>query len=229
MKKSFVYNSYRHHYESIMDVIHEMEDLDKELLQTDLENLLAFNHTYLIITKAVASKLGQKYFNNDELMQTLDINFAGYYFLALKDYVEGKSTPPAWALLFDACKKNNLLQSIYMGMGVNAHVNNDLSQSLRDVIQDTSYKEDFDKVNTIIHYSTPEVIKYLKEENTVVNTVKNISLPIYSFALSITIQKWRENAWNDSRKLIAHTISEEKIENQAYTMAKKLVFFKRIL
>jgi hypothetical protein len=121
------------------------------------------------------------------------------------------------------------MQSIYMGMGVNAHVNNDLSQSLRDVINDASYKEDFDKVNTIIHYSTPEVIKYLQEKNAVVNTVKNISLPIYSFALSITIQKWRENAWNDSRKLITHTISEEKIENQAYTMAKKLVFFKRIL
>ncbi len=206
-----------------------MEDLDKELLETDMESLIAFNHTYLIITKAVSSKLGQNYFHNDERMQALDINFAGYYFDALKNYIDGQLTPPAWEILFDACKKDHLMQSIYMGMGVNAHVNNDLSQSLRDVINDASYKEDFDKVNTIIHYSTPEVIKYLQEKNAVVNTVKNISLPIYSFALSIIIQKWRENAWNDSRKLIAHTISEEKIENQAYTMAKKLVFFKRIL
>lgn len=229
MKKSFVYNAYRHHYESIVDVIREMEDLDKELIETDMQNLIAFNHTYLIITKAVASKLGQNYFHNDERMQELDINFAGYYFNALKNYIDGQHTPPAWRILFDACKKDHLLQSIYMGMGVNAHVNNDLSQSLRDVIEDTNYKEDFDKVNTIINYSTPAVIRYLKEKNKVVNTAKNILLPIYSCALSTTIQKWRENAWNDSRKLITHTISEEKIENQAYTMAKKLVFFKRIL
>ena len=158
MKKSFVFNSYRQHYDSIVDVIREMEDLDKELLETDMENLIAFNHTYLIITRAVAAQLGKNYFHNDELMQKLDINFAGYYFEALKNYIDGHTTPPAWKILFDVCKKGYLLQSIYMGMGVNAHVNNDLSQSLRDIIEDESYKEDFDKVNTIIKYSTSEVV-----------------------------------------------------------------------
>src|SRR3712207_4170746 len=108
----FTYTSY-HKVKTIEQVITQLEQLDVELTGTDLENLIAFNHTYLIITKNVYAKIGTGFFQRDELMRNIDVCFANYYVDALHNYLTNKPCPPAWQVLFDACKQNNTYQFIY--------------------------------------------------------------------------------------------------------------------
>lgn len=229
MKTQFLYKSFTHTFRTIDDVMTQMRMLDEELVNTELQNLIAFNHTYLIITETVSSRFGHHYFSDDALMQQLDINFAQYYFNPLKDYVAGKTIPQAWQILFDACKNNNLYQAIYMGMGVNAHVNNDLGQSLFDVVDDEGYESDFNKVNKLIDLSIPKVIHSLKERSRLSNTTKNIALPLYTFILRKMIRRWRQNAWNNFIGLKQARLTPQMIEGNAEKIARRLAFCKDIL
>ena len=211
----FSYSSYQKVIDSIDGIIAHMINLEKELENTDLHNLRAFNHTYLIITKAVAAKLNTGYFQDDLQMEQLDINFAYYYFNALYNYIHKKSVPPSWKLLFDACKQGNKYQFIYMALGVNAHVNNDLGQSLNDVIKNIKYREDFDKVNQIIHNNTKEVVEWLDEKSSIIDHLKNIFQPLYAFVLDFIIRKWRDYAWKNFLELQGHKITKDQIEQNA--------------
>lgn len=212
----------------IDDVIRQMTDLDEELTNSSLHNLKPFNLTYKIITAGVRERFGTRYFQDDELMQSLDVRFADYFFSPLSAYISGYPLPPAWKTLFDLCPRNVTLQAIYMGLGVNAHVNNDLSQALNDVIHSPDYITDFLKVNTIIKNKTPEVISSLREEGFITNAVKNIALPIYSYILQYTIEGWRNNAWNLYLKLQQKAILVQEIEEHAQKTALVLTRIPKI-
>jgi hypothetical protein len=206
-----------------------MKQLETELTGTDMQNIIAFNHTYLIITEAVADQLNKEFFNDDLLMEKFDIQFARYYFNALKKYVDRKVIPPSWVLLFDLSKQNKTYQFIYMALGVNAHVNNDLSQSLYDTISEESYRKDFDKVNTLIQQKIPLVVSSLKEDNTFVNTSKNILQPLYASLLYLLIKSWRKNAWDSYINLKSETLSKKDIEEHARKIGLIFTKFKKIV
>jgi hypothetical protein len=196
--------------------------LEKELKNTEMQNLVAFNHTYLIITRNVAEKLGKNYFNNDELMEKFDIHFSRYYFDALYNYVHEEACPPSWKILFNLCKKDNLYQFMYMALGVNAHVNNDLGLTIFDIVKDDSYKKDYDKVNIIIKKSIKEVVNFLEEKSRPLNSAKNSFQPVYSYFLYKIIQKWRHNAWENYTMLKAQSVRKTDIEKKAEKTAGKL-------
>ena len=206
-----------------------MKQLETELTSTDMQNIIAFNHTYLIITEAVADQLNKEFFNDDLLMEKFDIQFARYYFNALKNYVDNKTTPPAWKILFDLSKQNKTYQFIYMALGVNAHVNNDLGQSLYDIISVESYKKDFDKVNKVIQQKIPLVVSSLKEDNIFVNTSKNLLQPLYAFILYLLIKAWRKNAWNTYISLKNENLSKGDIEEHARKIGSIFTRFKKIM
>lgn len=207
---------------TIEETLEHMKNLSLELAGTSLENLIAFNHTYYIITKNVYKKLGTGIFTDDELMRKTDVVFGNYYFKALKAYTEGKPCAPAWHVLFDACVKNNHYQFIYMAMGVNAHVNNDLPQTLVDVMEGSLEKEDYMKINAIIASSLEEVITSLKEKNRVLNKSQDLLLPLYALFLNSLIKNWRNNAWDCYEHLLAKNYTVNNVETIAEVVARRL-------
>ncbi len=155
-----------------------------------MEDLIAFNHTYAVITRNVVSKLGSQYFSDDKSMQKIDVNFGNYYFRALKGYIETGKCTPSWQYLFDACRNKSHFQFIYLALGVNAHVNNDLPQTLFEVLRGNIHSGDYFKVNTIISQSINEVMTKLKEKNKALNTIENLLHPLYSYFFNWIIQNW---------------------------------------
>lgn len=210
-------------YKGGSEVYVRLFELDQALIKYNLLHLIPFNHTYGVITRAVVEKLGTGYFSHDELMQKLDVRFASYYFTSLEKYINNEvGIPPAWQTLFEA-NTGTTYQAILMGLGVNAHVNNDLSQALHDVIDDLSYKTDFGAVNKIIHACIPEVIYYLKEASFLSNSAKNLLLPFYSWLLDKTIKNWRDHAWEDFIRLNTSHITIHEIEKDAQKRAHGLI------
>lgn len=222
MQKHFTYASYVSSFHTVVDVMKHQEALQKELTGTDMENLRAFNKTYFIITTNVFNQLGKRYFRDEDSMQKLDIVFAQYYFDALKRYVTHQNITPSWKILFDNCKQNTSYQFIYMALGVNAHVNNDLGYSLFAVITDEQFKKDFDAVNKIIDESISEVVKELIETSSLVTLGQNYALGIYKWMLTAVIKKWRKNAW-DNYLLLKSNGDTEIIAQNAQRIAKELL------
>ncbi|MDQ3099265.1 MAG: DUF5995 family protein [bacterium] len=216
----FTYSCFKKNYNTIQDVIIQMDALNNELLHSNMQNLRAFNTTYLIITKAVEARLGSGYFEDDASMPLFDIIFAQYYFYALKDYLQDKEVAPAWRILFDACKKNNLFQIQYMAIGVNAHVNNDLPLSLSDM--DKNNYQDYLKINHVISNAIPEVISSIKEKNIVIENIENNLLFVYKPFLAFLIKKWRHSAWQQYALLKENRIVKSQIEIRAKKIANYL-------
>ena len=150
------------------------------------------------------------------------------FFNALKNYTIGKNLPPAWRILFDSSKSNNLYQFIYMALGVNAHVNNDLAFTLHDVVRNDSYQSDFNKVNTIIHQSLKEVIESLNEPSKLITLAEKSLLPLYTTFLDSLIKNWRNRTWINYKNLRDKKMNSEMVENVAEKIAQKLVKIKNI-
>lgn len=221
--KKFLFSTYRKNVDSVPAVMDCMQLIQDELVGTNLSNLQAFNQTYYIITKNVYSRIGTGYFQHDEIMSVVDIDFAKYYFDSLYAFVNNKTCPPSWEKLFHFCQKNNSYKIIYMALGVNAHVNNDLGISLANVISDPSiFTEDFLKVNMIIDESLDEVILALKEETKIIKTLQNETRVIYSFFLRKLIRNWRDNAWGNCIMLQKKERTIQEIEIKAGKIADKL-------
>lgn len=214
--KQFTYKSYKNKFQDIPAVMDHMMELQNELRRTDLSNLQLFNKTYYIITKNVYAKIGTGFFSEEETMKKLDINFARYYFDALKMYIEKRPTTPAWEIMFDVCKKDESIPFIYLALGVNAHVNNDLGMSLYDVIQDNEFKIDFYKVNPVIYSSINEVIS-------------EVRLPkFYNQFMKFLIFHWRNNAWKNFTGLQTEMKTKSVIQKKAYQLAQELAKVKSI-
>ncbi len=221
----FQFRCYKNNLRTIDDVIKQMEEVDRELVGTNLENLIAFNHTYLIITKHVVSLLHKKYFQKDLLMQQIDITFAKYYFTALYGFVTGKKIVPAWDMCFRFCQKDSSYQWVYMALGVNAHVNNDLAFTLSELR--SSNEHDYLLVNKIIDRSLLEVVTSLQEQSFSIRNLQQRCLWMYSFILKIIIRNWRKNAWKNFRALQDRKISAKTIEGNALRTAERLTYISR--
>lgn len=190
--------------------MNHMFEIQDELTGTNLSHLQYFNCTYIIITKNVFAQTNSGYFTDATAMKQLDMNFASYYFDALKDYSDGKVGTPAWEVTFDFCKKDTSLPLIYLALGVNAHVNNDLGLALFDSIKNTTFKNDFDKVNAIIFESLEEVIKTV-----------HLSV-LYKPFMGFLIYHWRKHAWNNYLGLVNKTKTRSTIEEKSASIAKEL-------
>ncbi|CAN5182694.1 hypothetical protein BH09PAT2_BH09PAT2_07940 [soil metagenome] len=213
---------------TIEEVKNQMTSLDYELEGTDMKNLIAFNHTYLIITRNVYDKLNTEYFADDELMKKTDVCFGNYYFDALHQYINTNDCPPAWRILFDACRRNDTYQFVYMAMGVNAHVNNDLPQTLHDVMKGNICKEDYEYINDIIGYSISEVVDALDEKNVFLHLSEHLGTLFYTQFLKYIICKWRSRAWNQYIDLNNGLIFVDAVEKEAQKKAIILAKIQKI-
>lgn len=92
-----------------------------------------FLGTYLRTTRAVAAALDAGMFEDPEWVARWDVDFAGLYLDALEAYRADPAGPAApWRLAFGA--KPGLPPEAHVLLGMNAHINFDLPQSLVRVI-----------------------------------------------------------------------------------------------
>jgi hypothetical protein len=114
------------------DVIARMAAL-LAVLEADGDPARFFLATYLRITRAVRTALDSGLFEDPSWVATWDVDFAGLYIDALEAYRRDPATAPApWRQAFDAT--STLRPQAHVLLGVNAHINYDLPQSLVRVI-----------------------------------------------------------------------------------------------
>jgi hypothetical protein len=113
-----------------------------------------FTHTYALITRTLASGIGQTGFKDEEWVTSLAESFARLYFQALDASDQNGVTPKVWAEVFRVLKteRTTVLEDLVFAM--TAHIVNDLPLALEQVgltdSQQVSHIRDFHLVNDIL-------------------------------------------------------------------------------
>jgi Family of unknown function (DUF5995) len=121
----------------------------------------AFNDLYLTITQRVEAALTTDA-AEPEFLEMLDIEFAKRYFDALRLWNDDDSdTPDVWEVLFKRSRDEQMSQLVAAMLGVNAHINHDLSLALvatwaeSGAPEDDTVHPDYLLVNTIFYEEIP--------------------------------------------------------------------------
>ena len=108
------------------------------LLEADGDPARFFLATYLRITRAVRTALDGGLFEDPSWVATWDVDFAGLYLDALTAHRrDPASAPGPWRLAFGA--RPDLPPEAHVLLGMNAHINYDLPQSLVRVIPSAEF------------------------------------------------------------------------------------------
>lgn len=152
---------------SIEDVIQRMQALDNALTVDD--GLKWFNLLYLTVTQQVKNSPPQDGWHDPLWIEHLDVVFAGLYFKAVVDFVQGSPVASSWQALFEARRSQGIDRIQFALAGMNAHINHDLSLALVDVDAEmhkglgrgTPEHDDYEHVNGLLEAVLPQALKLL--------------------------------------------------------------------
>jgi hypothetical protein len=100
-----------------------------------------FLATYLRTTRAVAEELDRGGFRDPEWVERWDVAFADLYLDAVEAAQAGRRPPEPWAVAFGAGDRDGLPPLRHVLLGMNAHINYDLAQSLLAVISEPEFDD----------------------------------------------------------------------------------------
>lgn len=203
-----------------------------ELLEEIIEESKATNNTsgyfaalYQKVTIAVKEKLNTDYFDNDQRMELLDIQFANRYFEAHFDYKNGKVVTQSWEKAFTHSTDNKLIVLQHLLLGINAHINLDLGIAAENTSDGdiTVLHDDFNRINEILANMVDEIqqdlariwsplVKLLK-------WLKNIDNLLIDFSMN----RARDGAWKFATEL-ANCMHDDK-ENLILKRDSKIANF----
>jgi len=152
---------------TIETVIAAMRAMDDVLADDD--GLKWFNRLYLSVTERVDLQPAAAWKDAAWLL-ALDVVFAGFYFRAVKGYLEGDaSTASSWRALMDARRTPCIDRIQFALAGMNAHINHDLALALLATDAErgvTSAKgspqhADYEAVNALLNALMPEELTML--------------------------------------------------------------------
>jgi hypothetical protein len=100
-----------------------------------------FLATYLRTTRAVKEELGRGGFRDTAWVERWDVAFADLYLDALEAAEAGRRPPAPWAVAFGAGEHDRFPPLRHVLLGMNAHINYDLAQSLLAVISEEEFDD----------------------------------------------------------------------------------------
>jgi Family of unknown function (DUF5995) len=100
-----------------------------------------FLATYLRTTRAVKEELERGGFRDTEWVERWDVAFADLYLDALEVAEAGRRPPEPWAVAFGAAGQDRFPPLRHVLLGMNAHINYDLTQSLLAVITEEEFDD----------------------------------------------------------------------------------------
>ena len=114
---------------NISDINGVLLELDKIIAQCERDGSRQayFAVLYRQMTEAVRKGISDNIFEDGCRMEKLDVTFAKRYIGAWHCYRNASPCSLSWQAAFDACKKNDLTVVQHLVLGINTHINLDLS------------------------------------------------------------------------------------------------------
>ena len=157
-----------------------------------------FNGMYLRVTETVLDRLtAGGFYNDDAFMADLDVRFADLWFAA---YDSSNHAPQAWAPLFDARSRGDVLPIQFALAGANTHIEHDLPLAVVRTCAahgrtptSPGVREDYEKVNDLLADVEAEIRRSFLDE--LQQAVDDHLAPVAHLVTSWNIDKARDIAW----------------------------------
>jgi hypothetical protein len=170
-----------------------------------------FLGTYLRTTQAIGQALDDGAFEDPDWMAAWDVDFADRYLGALAAHRRDPGTPPApWRLAFGA--RPTLPPEAHVLLGMNAHINFDLPQSLvamippadfGDPIQLASRRRDHERVDDVLAARVAEEDVALERAGGRRTPLDRLLTPANRRASRILLREARHKVWANTAALNA--------------------------
>jgi hypothetical protein len=180
-------------------------------LEDDGDPARFFLGTYLRTTRAVAAALDGGSFEDGEWVAVWDVDFAGLYLYALEAYrAEPQSAAEPWRLAFGA--KPELPPEAHVLLGMNAHINFDLPQSLVRMIAPEDFarpdrlalrKRDHERIDVVLASRVAEEDLALQLAGGRRTTMDRIAAPANRAASRVFLRESRRKVWANAHALHA--------------------------
>jgi hypothetical protein len=138
--------------ETLDDVLARIEDILNYCIQHN-SPLGYFAGLYTTVATNIEQAVKNKEFDDNERLAQLDVNFVNYYIHAMNCAFSGEEAPGHWEVAIKASKNPNYLVLEHLLICMNAHINYDLANAVRDSVtpdETIAFKPDFLKVNGIL-------------------------------------------------------------------------------
>ncbi|MFQ3632944.1 DUF5995 family protein [Roseiflexus sp.] len=169
---------------------------------------------YALMTRNMLDGITAGRFDDNSWVHTLVHQFAEYYFIALEGYERGAGwLPDVWRQAHDLTRMEHVSPLVHLLLGVNAHINCDLTLVLDDMLRDEwgdlapslrdSRRNDYLMVNTIIG-ETIDIVQdtVLERYSPAMNIVDVAFGPLDEWCTSRLIRNWRRDVWHQAMVLV---------------------------
>jgi hypothetical protein len=184
---------------TINEVLNELDAIIYECISTN-SRLGYFAYVYRRTTAEIASEIAKGSFQNNRRLEEFDVVFANLYIDAYKDFKANKAVSKVWEFSFQQDKAFlTIIQHILMGM--NAHINLDLSIAAARVMKGKDIKDlksDFDKVNDILFQLTNELQARLSRVSPLMVLSDWVGQNTDEKVIDFSMRKAREQSWNSA-------------------------------
>jgi hypothetical protein len=173
-----------------------------------------FLSCYQLMTENMLAAIQAAEFLDPVWVAKLLNHFAGYYFNALEAYESASpATPAVWQQAFEAARLPDLQIVQNLMLGMNAHINYDLTFALVDMLEmewhglsgserDQRFR-DHCHVNTIIHRTIDAVQDGIIEpQEPVFEIIDQLFGPVDEWAISVLVTHWRGEVWQNAVRLL---------------------------
>lgn len=159
---------------------------------------------YHRVTVSVKESISRGEFDDNSLMEKLDVNFANRYFDAWISWTENRPPTQSWYVSFETAGRTSPVVLQHLLLGVHAHINFDLGIAAVQTAGGPSFgrlKSDFDRINAILSTHLDQV----KTNMGAINMLLKVLYPLIDrfdeFLADFSIRFAREGAWKFAERL----------------------------
>ncbi len=157
-----------------------------------------FATLYRRMTVAVQQGILNNMFEEAARMEQLDVHFANRYITAWDAYVNHRSCSKGWTTAFDACNNASLVVLQHLILGINTHINLDLSIAAALTCPGEKIyglQKDFEKINDVIADLSQKVQDSLANIWFPLRTLQKITNKREEPVLNFSINSARKASW----------------------------------
>jgi hypothetical protein len=204
-----------------------IEQLDQILIwsKENGNRLGYFPALYKRVTIEIKNKIAEKYFDDNERMEKLDVVFANRYIEAINEFRNGNKCTQSWQLAFDTTMRWPPLVIQHLFLGMNAHISLDLGIAAATAAGGDDImllRNDFMKINLVLGALVDDVQNQLSRMWPLLKPIDwaagKLDEKLSKFAMGIA----RDAAWQVALDYSKLTSDEEKasyIENRDFAVA----------
>ena len=182
-----------------------------------------FPALYRKMTVRVAQGIEDRFFDDNERMERLSVIFATRYLDALEQYQRGEAPTRAWALAFDTARQWWPIVTQHLALGINAHINLDLSIATVESVPDgelASVRDDYNRINDLLAGLLDEVQRELAGIWPAYRLLDIATGRADEHLLNFSLSTARDLAWSHAEHLLP--LSREERQSAVDTLDRKV-------